>query len=205
MRTFFSIIGCVALATIACSDARADVVFDFFETGVSGNCNIVPGCGPITPVSPVSILRMTLSNPTETGSATFTGSMPPVVTDPNFRLAESYPTYPAPFTATIFPSDFGWSGGAFPSGYSISWDAENGQLLGVNIAYTAVDDRVSLGLTSGTIGSDGAFGPYCSNGTCDVTGYWTRIPEPSSVSFVLSALTILGLACGLIRLRERLS
>jgi len=199
VRKVLSLIVCGALAVILSSYAHADVVFDFYQTGVSGSCSI-SGCGPINPVSPVSILRMTLSNSTETGSATFTGHTPPVVTDPNFRLAESYPTYPAPFTAAIFPPDFG-SSGAFPSGYSISWDAANGHLLDVSIAYTAIDDMVSLGLTSGKIGSQNAFGPYCGNEVCAVTGYWTSIPEPSSGSFVLSALMIFGFARGLIRSR----
>lgn len=210
MHKLLWVIGCAALTAIVSSHVHADVIFDFYQTGVSGNCNIIPGCGPITPVAPVSILRMTLSNTTETGSATFAGyfsNTPPVVTDPNFGLAESYPIYAPPFTAAILPPDFGWPGctgcGAFPYGYSISWGAEDGQLLGVGIAYTAINDEAYLGLTGGKIGSDGAFGPYCGNEVCEITGYWALVPEASSASLVLGALSILGLVSGLMRLGYR--
>src|SRR5438477_9150233 len=62
--------------------ARA-ITFDFYETGITA-CSAFD-C--VQPQQPTVLMTLTISGPTETGSATYSfPSSPPVVTDPNFAF-----------------------------------------------------------------------------------------------------------------------
>src|SRR5260221_14414492 len=148
-------------------------------------------------------MNLPLSNPTETGSATYTffPSSPPVVTDPNFafHLNGSFGE------DVIRAPDFGTSPPGFVLGYNITWADVAGQLTAVSVNYLTDRDQVGFGagpfgLTGGGIGSDGTIGG-CGNGTCMVSGFWQReVPEPARVVVFWAALA--GL-CPLGRPRKR--
>jgi hypothetical protein len=175
--------------------ARAST-FDFYETGITACSASV--C--IQPQQPTVLMTLTLSGPTETGSATYTfPSSPPVVTDPNlaFRL-NAFGEHP------IVAPDFGSFPLGFVLSYSITWADVAGELTAVSVNYLSDLDQVgfsagSFRLTGGGIGSDGSIGG-CGSGTCTVTGFWQReVPEPATLSVFGAALA--GLC--LIRRRYR--
>jgi hypothetical protein len=190
-------VSAAVLPLLSAVPASASVTFDFFETALTScrNGTLVHPCQIPNPSEPLAILSLTLSNPTETGSATWNGnySTPPVVTDPGFDFAILYPLYFGSIRDQIYAPSFGANIG---QPYSFTWSASNGELTAISTAFNNTMDEVNIGLTGGLIGSDGTVGT-CEIGICDVAGFWQRVPEPGSGLLLLSAL----FGFGLVRLR----
>ncbi len=171
-----------ALALGLVTSATATETFDFYETGIT--CSGF-GVRCVEPNQPRVIMSLTLSDPTETGSAIYAGlpAMTAQVTDANFQFdvighsSIAGPNFgaPAPFLS-----------------YAITWDEISGQLDGISENFYGGFSTVEIdgfGLAGGRIGSDGTYGG-CTNGSCQITGYWQNaaIPEPGSATLLLSAL-----------------
>jgi hypothetical protein len=202
-KLILAAVSAAALLPFFATPASATVTFDFYETAVT-SCRPLATC--FQPMQPFPVLSITLSDPTETGSAVWSGPTsfinsiytPPVVTDPGFVFHDLFSPLDqlkiaAPdFGAGPASCPFGLCS-AFARGYRISWDEMDGRLDAVSIAFAAQNDEVFLGLTGGTIGSDGIIGT-CGNGSCVVAGFWQNVavPEPGSATLLLSALLGLG-------------
>ena len=174
--------------------ASATVTFDFYETGVVSCAADTCTEGSL----PALLLRMTLSDPTESGSAFYGGPgfgapPPPQVSDPNFGLVVLTGATALEGGLRIEAPNFG----VFPDtcclSYNISWDEVGRQLDSISFSLsTDLDALRGIGLTGGTIGSDGLIGT-CVDGSCVITGAWVRVPEPGSATMLLSALFGFGL------------
>src|ERR1700730_8366003 len=162
-------VSAAALLTSFATQASATVIFDFYEPEITSVRAFV--CAQ--PTHPVPVLSITLSNPTETGSAVFTYGFPvpqPVVTDPGFAFQDfwfPFVTIEPPYFGAL-PGPSGYSNTTFINGgYLFSWSAVDGQLTAIRIDFNAENDDVHLGLTGGLIGSDGVIGT-CEEGVCGV-------------------------------------
>jgi hypothetical protein len=165
-----------AFAAPIAADA-APVTWDFVETACSG-CTIPEQY-------PHRLAALTLPGPDSSGHWPFA----------------AWPGDPFSF---VFLDDgkpaFAFQSGPCCSGvvrsYDLAWNEAAGNLLSVSVDFVAdVDifapqDRVSLGMTSGTIfsqfGLDG-----CVNAQCSITGFWQSdlvVPEPMSAVLLLAGL-----------------
>jgi hypothetical protein len=193
MRNLF-LLAITAVMLVALSvPADASVTWDFYETGITA-CEAF-AC--VQPAGPQFLMSLSLSGPTETGSAEYAFGGTPAVTDPDFTFELD-----ASFSYIIAPPSFDSYPPGYIQGYDITWDAASGQLDGVSVDFlSAVSDDVGyyvggFGLTGGGIGSDGSFGG-CSDGSCTVAGYWRNaaaVREPGSAVLLTSALVVFGLA-----------
>jgi hypothetical protein len=174
--------------------ASASVTFDFFETGITV-CRAI-SCGPqqFSPPFPI-LMTLQLSDTTETGSAEYNAlAVPrfgPVVSDPNFIFSLFVPGIHGLDNLQTAGPDFGRNNANLIS-YDITWNEVSGQLTALSVNYQDVFNEVGygagpFGVTGGGIGSDGFVGG-CSGGTCTITGYWQRVPEPGSAALFLTAL-----------------
>jgi hypothetical protein len=145
----------------------------------------------VQPQQPTVLINLTLSSPTETGSATYTFPSSPVVTDPNFAFRLNVLG-----EGVIAAPDFGTFPAGFVHGYNITWADLAGQLSAVSVNYLSDRNEVGFGagpfgLTGGGIGSEGTIGG-CGNGTCTVAGFWLQrdatVPEPASLALFGAAL-----------------
>jgi hypothetical protein len=109
-KLMLAAVSALSLLPSFATPASATVTFDFYETGIT-SCGS-PDCMP--PKQPTVLMSLTLSGPTETGSAkhSFPGGTP-VVTDPNFAFHLS-----AFGERIIAASDFGSSPPGFVLGYN---------------------------------------------------------------------------------------
>jgi hypothetical protein len=177
----------IAVPALIPVPAGAAFSFDFYETGVT-SCAAI--CAQ--PLQPVLLMSMTLSGPTESGSASWggLGGPPPQVSDPNFSLlVYTSLTFSLGGPVRIAAPNFGDSSSLITF-YTATWNEVEGQLADVFVNFQGVFDMARIGLTGGTIGSDGLIGT-CANGSCTITGVW--VPEPGSATLLLGALFGLGL------------
>lgn len=89
MRLLLLIAASTITLVLQRAPAAADVIFDFYETGIVSCGNGYGDCS--LPPQPFVLMSITLSRPTEVGSAYWSGSPTqlPVVTDPGlvFQLS----------------------------------------------------------------------------------------------------------------------
>jgi len=177
-------------ATALVHQARATVVWSFYETGIScfeGSCTLPP--------QPYVLVTLTLPGPTSTGTAIWQGDprVPPVYTGDDFILnSPAGPELSPRFTGSFFCSSHGNI-----CDFDIAWSATAGGLA-IILNLDTVNDNIGGG-AGGTFGPFG--GPIASDGPgtlggcvdtqCRVTGFWQSdlsLPEPMSAILLLTGL-----------------
>ena len=188
-RLAFAVFAAIVLAAAIMNQARATVIWRFFETGIS--CFLPSTCS--LPPQPFVLATLTLPGPISSGTAEWRGTgTQPVYTGDEFSFDIGFLVRPL---SPAFNGDQGGTscqmGGGRPTicDFDISWSS-SADALAIGIDVNAVFDNISLGSVGGRIATDASLGG-CENSQCQIAGFWQNdlaVPEPSSASLILAGL-----------------
>jgi hypothetical protein len=187
--------------------AAAPVPWDFVATSCADDPYNPGSCGPRERY-PVLLATLTLTGPTSSGAAYWTGAnyVPPAYTGDSFALdfSANYPAITPAFTGNPTPFTECESFGQICE-FNLSWSESGGQLdrlsLYVNGIYDTLGIYGGFGLAGGEIATDGVYiGAGRAFAGCDdvcrISGAWEDAPssisEPSTLGLLGLALLWLG-------------
>jgi hypothetical protein len=179
------------------ASARANVVFDFVETGIT--CVSTKACS--LPDSPRSVVaELILPGPNSSGSAEWLTGNPILPGDPPpvwkgdpfiFMLGNAFIRYDHLSPGNLYS-------------YSISWEETGSELTSISVSLVTDRTGARLSLTGGMVNTDG-FIAGCEDTSCQVVGSWINSPpgdlpqlivataEPGSLGLLCAALGIYGI------------